>query len=324
MTMTTMTKTVMAEPASATTPAPKPFKAQIVWRNVILMGYLHLISLYGFYIIFTAAQWKTILAAYVLYTISGIGITAGAHRLWSHRSYKAKLPYRILLMLFQTMAFQNDIYDWARDHRVHHKFSETTADPHDATRGFFFSHVGWLLCRKHPDVISKGKTIDLSDLMADPVVRFQRKYYMPLMVLICFLLPALGPWYFWGESLWYSFLVCSLTRYCFTLNMTWLVNSAAHTWGNRPYDKHISPRQNLVTIVGAHGEGFHNYHHTFPNDYRTSELGCRINTTTWFIDFFAWLGQVYDRKEIPTNVVENRMQRTGDGSRGLTAGTRSC
>lgn len=58
---------------------------------------------------------------------------------------------------------------------MHHKFSETTADPHDATRGFFFSHVGWLLCRKHPDVISKGKTIDLSDLMADPVVRFQRK-----------------------------------------------------------------------------------------------------------------------------------------------------
>ncbi|CAN7993450.1 unnamed protein product [Ixodes hexagonus] len=321
--MTTMTKTVMAEPATAQTPPSKPFKTTIVWRNVILMGYLHLISLYGFYIIFTAAMWKTIIAAYVLYTLSGIGITAGAHRMWSHRSYKAKLPYRILLMVLQTMAFQNDIYDWARDHRMHHKFSETTADPHDATRGFFFSHVGWLLCRKHPDIIAKGKSLDMSDLMADPVVRFQRKYYLPLMVLICFVLPGVIPWYFWGESLWYSFLVCGLTRYCFTLNMTWLVNSAAHMWGNRPYDKHISPRQNLVTIVGAHGEGFHNYHHTFPSDYRTSELGCRINTTTWFIDFFAWLGQVYDRKEMPANMVESRMQRTGDGTRGLTAGTRS-
>lgn len=144
-----------------------------------------------------------------------------------------------------------------------------------------------------------------------------------MMVLICFVLPAVLPWWLWGESLWNAFLVCSLTRYCFTLNMTWLVNSAAHMWGNRPYDKHISPRQNLVTIVGAHGEGFHNYHHTFPYDYRTSELGCTINTTTWFIDFFAWLGQVYDRKEVPTNVVQRRMERTGDGTRSLTAGTRS-
>ncbi|KAH7980877.1 hypothetical protein HPB49_019778 [Dermacentor silvarum] len=316
--MSTVTETVTEE-----LPAPKPYKMEIVWRNVLLMGSLHLVSLYGFYLIFFTVQWKTVLAAYILYTLSGIGITAGSHRMWSHKSYKAKLPYRIMMMIFQTMAFQNDIYEWARDHRMHHKYSETTADPHDATRGFFFSHVGWLLVRKHPDVRAKGKTIDMSDLLADPVVRFQRKHYLSMMVLICFVLPAVLPWWLWGESLWNAFLVCSLTRYCFTLNMTWLVNSAAHMWGNRPYDKHISPRQNLVTIVGAHGEGFHNYHHTFPYDYRTSELGCTINTTTWFIDFFAWLGQVYDRKEVPTNVVQRRMERTGDGTRSLTAGTRS-
>ncbi|KAH9361239.1 hypothetical protein HPB48_006801 [Haemaphysalis longicornis] len=142
------------------------------------------------------------------------------------------------------------------------------------------------------------------------------------MITICFVLPALLPWYLWGEPLWNSFVVCSLTRYCLALNMTWLVNSAAHMWGKRPYDRHISPRQNFATILGAHGEGFHNYHHTFPYDYRTSELGCRMNTTTYFIDFFAWLGQVYDRKEVPSDVVQQRMERTGDGSRGLTAGTR--
>lgn len=64
---------------------------------------------------------------------------------------------------------------WARDHRVHHKYSETDADPHNATRGFFFSHIGWLLCRKHPDVISKGRQLDIADLQADPVLRFQKK-----------------------------------------------------------------------------------------------------------------------------------------------------
>ena len=104
-----------------------------------------------------------------------MGITAGAHRLWAHRAYKARFPTRVFLSIVQTMAFQNHIYEWARDHRVHHKYSETDADPHNATRGFFFSHVGWLLCRKHPEVIRKGRAISCEDLLRDPVVRFQKK-----------------------------------------------------------------------------------------------------------------------------------------------------
>lgn len=67
--------------------------------------------------------------------MSGQGITAGAHRLWAHRTYKAKLPLRIILAVFQTLAFQNHIYEWVRDHRVHHKFTDTDADPHNAKRG---------------------------------------------------------------------------------------------------------------------------------------------------------------------------------------------
>lgn len=77
---------------------------------------------------------KKILAAIFLYVISALGITAGAHRLWAHRSYKAKLPLRILLAAFNTIAFQDCAMHWARDHRVHHKYSETDADPHNATR----------------------------------------------------------------------------------------------------------------------------------------------------------------------------------------------
>lgn len=70
---------------------------------------------------------------------------------------------------------QDSALDWARDHRMHHKYSETDADPHNATRGFFFSHIGWLLVRKHPDLKEKGKGLDLSDLYADPILRFQKK-----------------------------------------------------------------------------------------------------------------------------------------------------
>lgn len=70
---------------------------------------------------------------------------------------------------------QDSAIDWARDHRMHHKYSETDADPHNATRGFFFSHIGWLLVRKHPELKRKGKGLDLSDLYADPILRFQKK-----------------------------------------------------------------------------------------------------------------------------------------------------
>lgn len=108
--------------------------------------------------------------------VTGIGVTAGVHRLWAHRTYKAKTPLRIILALCYYSAGQNRIFNWTRDHRVHHKYTDTVADPHDTNRGFWFSHVGWLTLKKRPDVRKKGKGIDMSDIINDPVVRFFDKY----------------------------------------------------------------------------------------------------------------------------------------------------
>jgi stearoyl-CoA desaturase (Delta-9 desaturase) len=110
-----------------------------------------------------------------VYLLAELGITAGAHRLWSHKAYKAKTPLQIILMVFNSMAFQNNAIHWARDHRLHHKYSDTDADPHNASRGFFYSHVGWLLTRKNNEVRKRGKTLEMSDLENNPVLRFQRK-----------------------------------------------------------------------------------------------------------------------------------------------------
>jgi len=295
-------------------PGPE-YKMKLVWRNIILFVYLHAASVYGAYLMVTSASWPTVAWAILLYHCSGLGITAGAHRLWAHRSYKANLPLRLLLVLFNTLAFENHVIEWARDHRVHHKYSETNADPHNAKRGFFFSHVGWLLCRKHPDVIEKGKGLDISDLENDPLLKFQKKYYLILMPIVCFLLPTVIPVYVWGETWTNAWFVAALFRYTFTLNMTWLVNSAAHMWGNRPYDKFINPSQNLSVAIGALGEGWHNYHHTFPWDYKTAELGnYRANFTTAFIDFMAKIGWAYDLKTVSQDMIKKRVQRTGDGT----------
>ncbi|XP_077482124.1 acyl-CoA desaturase [Stigmatopora argus] len=291
---------------------PKPERV-VVWRNVFLMTLLHLGALYGVLLVPTASL-PTLLWSTLCFLISALGVTAGAHRLWSHRSYKATLPLKIFLATANSMSFQNDIYEWARDHRVHHKYSETDADPHNAVRGFFFAHIGWLLVRKHPDVIEKGRKLELHDLLADKVVMFQRKHYKLSVLLMCFIVPMLVPWYFWGESLWVAYFVPALLRYTLVLNATWLVNSAAHMWGNRPYDQSINPRENKFVTFSAIGEGFHNYHHTFPFDYATSEFGCKLNLTTCFIDLMCFLGLATDCKRVSHEMAIARAQRTGDGS----------
>lgn len=287
------------------------YKLEIVWSNVIYMGMLHILGLYGFFLMFTEAKWQTNVFAILLAEIGSFGITAGAHRLWTHKSYKAKLPLRILLAVLNTVSSQNHIYEWVRDHRVHHKFSETDADPHNANRGFFFSHVGWLLCRKHPEVVRKGKTIDMSDLDADPVVVFQRWVYSPASFLCAFLIPCMVPNYFWGEYFWTAFFIATCFRYVLSLNFAWTVNSLAHMYGNKPYDINIQPTDNFLVEVFANGEGFHNYHHTFPWDYSTSEFFWKINLTTIFIDFFAAIGWAYDLKKASPEMIIKRKQRTG-------------
>jgi len=286
---------------------------EIVWRNVILFSLLHLGSVYGLYLVLFEAKWLTWLWCYILLFMSATGITAGAHRLWSHKSYKAKFPLKCILVLFNCVSFQNDIIEWARDHRVHHKYSETDADPHNAVRGFFFAHMGWLLVRKHPDVKEKGKKLDLDDLTSDPLLMFQRKYYLYLVIFFCFIMPTVVPT-LWGETMFVAFYTAALLRYAIALHFTWCVNSVAHMWGNRPYDKGISPRQNLFTALGAFGEGWHNYHHTFPYDYRTSEFPYMYNATSLFIDFFYWIGWAYDRKTVSQEMIEKKKLRSGDGS----------
>uniref|UniRef100_T1J8Z5 Fatty acid desaturase domain-containing protein n=1 Tax=Strigamia maritima TaxID=126957 RepID=T1J8Z5_STRMM len=290
------------------------FKPTYVKRNVLLFLYLHICALYGVYLLLFHAKPASIAWMYVLLVVTTKGITAGAHRLWAHRTYKARLPLRIYLAFANALGFQNSIYEWSRDHRVHHKFSETDADPHNARRGFFFAHVGWLIMRKHPDVLRKGKTVDMSDLLSDPVVRLQKTFYTPLVLVVGILMPTFVPTKLWGEDAITALFVCAFLRLTFSNHVTWLVNSAAHLYGDHPYDLKISPAENVLVSILAMGEGFHNYHHTFPWDYAASEWGWHKNMTKFFIDLWAKLGLAYDLKRVPKDIVLKRKKFNGDGS----------
>nr|AID66659.1 desaturase [Agrotis segetum] len=302
------------EPSLTFVVPQEPRKYQIVYPNLITFGYWHIAGLYGLYLCFTSAKWQTILFSFMLVVLAELGITAGAHRLWAHKTYKAKLPLQIILMILNSIAFQNSAIDWVRDHRLHHKYSDTDADPHNATRGFFYSHVGWLLVRKHPEVKRRGKELDMSDIYNNPVLRFQKKYAIPFIGAMCFGLPTFIPVYFWGET-WSNAWHITMLRYILNLNITFLVNSAAHIWGYKPYDIKILPAQNIAVSIVTGGEGFHNYHHVFPWDYRAAELGNNyLNLTTKFIDFFAWIGWAYDLKTVSSDVIKSKAERTGDGT----------
>lgn len=155
----------------------------------------------------------------------------------------------------------------------------------------------------------------MTDLQADKVVWIQHKNYAVLSTLIAIIGPLVTPVICWNETWLNSLCIAVMLRWILTLNTTFLVNSAAHMFGTRPYDKNMNPAENLLVSGLALGEGFHNFHHTFPWDYKTAELGnYSLNWTTLFIDVCGRLGLAYDLRTISEEIVEKRVNRTGDGS----------
>ncbi|EDV29761.1 Acyl-CoA desaturase [Trichoplax sp. H2] len=288
------------------------YKRQIIWRSVVRISILHILAFKGACLVPYAQTW-TLLWALSLYILGALGVTAGAHRLWTHRTYRATIPLRIFLMICNSVGLQDSILHWSRDHRVHHKYSETDADPHNSKRGFFFSHIGWLMVRKHPEVLAKGKNINLQDLYNDRIVMFQHRYYRLTLFLFWLLIPMMVPVLLWNESYSNSFFVAVVFRYTALLHATWSVNSFAHLWGMRPYDRYIQPVENWAVSFAAIGEGFHNYHHTFPHDYSASEFRF-LNFTTLFIDACAWLGLASNRRKVSAEAIKRRINRTGKSS----------
>ena len=277
----------------------KTDRARQPWNvpMIIYLWLVHMGALAGVRECFRVSLF-TLVWAFILWPISGLGITAGAHRLWAHRSYEARWSVRLWLMLANSIANQGSIYHWARDHRVHHKHSETDADPHNAARGFWFSHVGWLFVKKHPNVIEAGRKLDFSDLKRDSLVLFQKRFDPWFSLIMCFWMPAWVAQRGWGESFWPAMLVAGALRYVVVLHFTWCVNSAAHLWGERPYDPNSGPAENPAVSVMAIGEGWHNWHHKYPYDYAASEFGVhkQFNPTKLWIDLHAKLGLVTKRK----------------------------
>lgn len=239
------------------------------------------------------------LAVFVFYVCAtGFSITTGYHRHFAHGAYECSRVVKVFYLLFGAAAFQHSVLSWCSDHRRHHKFLDHDEDPYSINRGFFWAHIGWLLVTDHK------KAEDFSnvpDLLADPWIRWQHAYYMPIAVVMGFVVPyALGllVGHPWGFVLW-----AGVFRVVLVHHSTFLVNSLAHTIGRRPYLRAISARDSIVTALLTFGEGYHNFHHRFATDYRNGVARFAWDPTKWLIRSLELVGLAWDLRRVPTDSI---------------------
>ena len=268
------------------------------YTNIIYILGHHMLAFYTLYYLPSVFSYRLVFELVLATQLTAMmGITAGAHRLWSHKSFQASWPIRLIFMLFNSAAHQGSIYHWVRDHRMHHRYTDTELDPHSIKYGFIYSHIGWLFFRRSDKFRTAAREIQMTDMENDSIVMFQHKNYFLMSNLFCFIIPSIYGYYVW-DSLWLGYFYFGVLRWVTLLHITWCVNSVAHMWGSTPYNPKISSRQNTFTSLIAMGEGWHNYHHAYPYDYRASEFNWNSewNPTTLLLDGLSLFGLVYNKK----------------------------
>ncbi|KJZ70902.1 Acyl-CoA desaturase [Hirsutella minnesotensis 3608] len=275
-------------------------KSNINWRGVVFVFGIPLAGL--LLAPSTPLRWQTFVFSAICYSIAITGITAGYHRLWAHRSYEAGTLLRIYLAVAGATAAQGSIRWWVRDHRAHHRYSDTDKDPYSVQDGLWHAHVGWLLFRKDKNKV--GRT-DVSDLDSDALVVWQHRNFLALLIATVVVLPPIVCGLGWDD--WRGgFVYGCLVRTFFVHQSTFCVNSLAHWLGSQPYDDALTPRDHLVTAIITFGEGYHNFHHEFPSDYRSSPVWYHWDPTKWLISALESLGLAYGLKTFRQNEIDKR------------------
>ncbi len=271
--------------------------APINWVTTILFTITPLAALVfvPWYGITHGYSWAAVILFVVLQWAGGLAITAGYHRLWSHRTYNAHWSVRLFFMLFGAMSLQNSILIWSSQHRTHHRFvDDVDKDPYSARRGFWFSHMGWIL-RDYPSGVNDFS--NARDLERDPMVMFQHRYYVPLTLFMNIAFPLLLGWAV--GDVWGVFLLAGLLRLVINHHCTWFINSLAHMWGSQPYTDENTARDNGALAFLTFGEGYHNFHHIFQNDYRNGVRWWQWDPTKWLINALSAMGLADNLKTVP-------------------------
>lgn len=276
----------------------KEYYPRIHWLHLFILSFTPIMSIIAFrYVELTG---PTLIWSIVYYFFTGIGITAGYHRLFAHRSYEAHPIASFFLLSAATGALEGSAKWWCGGHRVHHRYTDTRFDPYNAGGGFWYAHLGWMLVHPKPENSLKA---DIKDLNQNQLIVLQHKYYLYVGPFMAFVFPTLIAGLFWND--WVGgYFYAGIVRLFFVHHSTFCVNSVAHYFGSNTFDDHRSPKDSLVTAFLTFGEGYHNFHHEYPNDYRNGINLFSYDPTKWLINFLSMLGLVSDRRQFPANEIE--------------------
>ncbi|NVK22657.1 MAG: fatty acid desaturase [Kangiellaceae bacterium] len=298
-------------PSSQHASSQQTAKPKWIWINILFFGLSFLAAIvlvpwYGFEHGYHVSSWAWGIG---LWLFSSTSISMGYHRLWSHRAYEANPVLRAILAFGGCLALQNSALHWSSDHRIHHKHVDhDTKDPYSASRGFWHSHIGWLLKREGEAVRYDEQYDRCPDLKRDPIVMFQHKYYWLLSVSANILVPlVLG---LMTGLVWEMMIIAGVLRLVWSHHLTFFINSLAHMWGTRPYTEENSARDNLVLAVLTGGEGYHNYHHKFQYDYRNGIRWWHFDPSKWWIKALSWVGVTRNLKAVSNEKIEKAKAET--------------
>ena len=253
---------------------------------------LTVVPWYGIAHGYSAAAWIWFA---VILSANELAITCGYHRLFAHGTYEAHPALRLVYLLFGAMALQNSALIWSAGHRVHHRYiDDPERDPYCARRGFWFSHIGWML-RNYPSGEPDFSTV--RDLQNDPLVMWQHRHYLPIALGMNFGVPLLLGWAS-GDVLG-TLLLAGVLRLVVSHHLTFCINSLAHIIGTQPYTDENTARDNAAVALLTFGEGYHNFHHMFAHDYRNGVRWWQWDPSKWFIASMHWLGLATNLKTVP-------------------------
>lgn len=278
-------------------------KPPLIWTNVILFSstLLAALILIPWYQLSYGFDAVTIISAILCLFYCGLSITAGYHRLWSHRTYQAHWSVRLFVAIGGAFALQNSALHWCSDHRLHHKFVDDNAkDPYSAKRGLWYSHIGWML--RHYNIATYDDYSNVRDLQKDPIVMWQHKYYLLLAVVTNVGIPLLLGWL--SGHMLASIIAVGVARLVLSHHFTFFINSWAHLWGNQPYTDKNTAKDNWLLAIFTHGEGYHNFHHIFESDYRNGIKWYHYDPTKWLINALARGGLATKLRVTPQQKIE--------------------
>lgn len=271
------------------------------WVNSAFLVGTPLVAVVGA-IWYTAAagfSWWDMSIWFVMHCLTSVSVTGGYHRLYSHRAYDASKAVQLFYLIFGASAVENSLLNWASDHRYHHRYVDKNEDPYNILKGGLYAHMGWIFYKDTRD--QKRRFENVPDLLKDPLVMWQHRYYLPLVIAVTFLLPTLlgllagRPL---GGLIWGGFV-----RVVIVHHTTFFINSLAHLYGSRPYSLTDTARDSWWLAPLTFGEGYHNFHHKFQADYRNGIKWWQFDATKWFIAALAWCGQTWRLKRTPEPLI---------------------